>query len=330
MSKSWFKITNEGAGKPVRIDLNSEIGFWGITANQFIAQVKALGAIAEIHLHINSVGGDVFQGVAIMNFLRSHAATVTVFIDGLAASIASVIAMAGNKVVMPANTFLMIHNPAFSLQGEADDLRHYADVLDKIKAAIVGSYKLKSSKSEEEIAAAMDAETWLSASEAKDWGLADEVTPAMQIAARVDLTRFTNMPEGAKIWAAEAEAVETEEDKKRKSEDAEAQAKKDAAAAAEAAKEKAASDERERCEMITQLCALAGKPKLAVAFINKKTAVADVRAKLLADRAKEDEALEVDGGNDKAHITDGAAPWGAIVAKQNETNERHRGGASRK
>ncbi|MCR1183786.1 head maturation protease, ClpP-related, partial [Escherichia coli] len=87
------------------IYIYDEIGFWGVTAKQFISDLNALGDITHINLHINSPGGDVFEGIAIFNALKTHGASITVYVDGVAASMASVIAMVGNPVIMPENTF---------------------------------------------------------------------------------------------------------------------------------------------------------------------------------------------------------------------------------
>ncbi|MBB8286990.1 Clp protease ClpP, partial [Escherichia coli] len=85
------------------IYIYDEIGFWGVTAKQFVSELNALGDITHINLHINSPGGDVFEGIAIFNALKNQGATITVYVDGVAASMASVIAMAGDTVIMPEN-----------------------------------------------------------------------------------------------------------------------------------------------------------------------------------------------------------------------------------
>lgn len=109
-SNSWFRMqaSNNNAAD---IFIYDEIGYWGVTAKQFVSDLKALGDVSQINLHINSPGGDVFDGIAIFNALKHHGAAITVHIDGLAASMASVIAMVGNPVIMPENTMMMIHKP---------------------------------------------------------------------------------------------------------------------------------------------------------------------------------------------------------------------------
>ncbi|MBQ9565647.1 MAG: Clp protease ClpP [Synergistaceae bacterium] len=109
-------------------------------AKTLIGKVKALGDVKNITLRINSIGGDVFEAQAMYSYLRSHPANVTVRVDGLAASAASLVAMAGDKVIMPANALMMIHNPAGLAMGEAEDMRETADILDKVRDAIAAAY----------------------------------------------------------------------------------------------------------------------------------------------------------------------------------------------
>lgn len=113
---SWFRMQAQ-EGNSADIYIYDEIGYWGVTAKQFVANLKALGDITHINLHINSPGGDVFDGIAIFNALKHHGASITAYIDGLAASMASVIAMVGNPVIMPENTMMMIHYPSHYLMG---------------------------------------------------------------------------------------------------------------------------------------------------------------------------------------------------------------------
>lgn len=115
-SNSWFRM-KASANNEADIYIYDEIGYWGVTAKQFVNDLKALGDVSHINLHINSPGGDVFDGIAIFNALKHHGAAITVHIDGLAASMASVIAMVGNPVIMPENTMMMIHYPSHYLMG---------------------------------------------------------------------------------------------------------------------------------------------------------------------------------------------------------------------
>ena len=153
-----------------RMDISGEVGwdFYGDAwdAGYFNEQLKALGDINLIELHINSPGGSVFDGIAIYNALVQHPASVHVYIDGIAASIASVIAMAGDKIFMPSNTMLFIHEPWMYTAGNAEDLRKDADMLDKNKDAIINSYLRHLKGTSDQISALMAEETWMTAQEA--------------------------------------------------------------------------------------------------------------------------------------------------------------------
>ena len=132
--------------------------------------------------------------MAIYNALKRHAGPVSVWIDGIAASAASYIAMAGDEVVMPENAFLMIHDPSGVVMGTADDMRAMAEALDKIKGSLVAGYVAKSGGAEDDIAALMAKETWLDAAEAVELGFADRLAEPVRIAARFDIGRFRNAP----------------------------------------------------------------------------------------------------------------------------------------
>ena len=137
----------------------------------------------KIDMHINSPGGNVFDGAAIYNAVKRHEASVVSFIDGIAASIASVIALAGEKVIMAENALYMMHNPSGIVIGSADEMRKTADILDKVRDTMVGAYVGKSGQTEDEIKALLDAETFMSADEAKEAGFADEIGDEIDIAA---------------------------------------------------------------------------------------------------------------------------------------------------
>lgn len=130
--KSWFRMKASG-DKTADIYIYDEIGYWGVTARQFASSMKALGDLDHINLHIHSPGGDVFDGIAIYNLLNSHTASKTVYIDGLAASMASVIAMVGNPIIMPENAMMMIHYPSHYLMGTHGELALFINSLLIIK-----------------------------------------------------------------------------------------------------------------------------------------------------------------------------------------------------
>ncbi len=193
---NWFRMQASAANE-AEIYIYDEIGYWGVTAKQFVANLKALGEITHIKLHINSPGGDVFDGIAIFNALKFHGAAITVYIDGLAASMASVIAMVGNPVIMPENTMMMIHKPWGFAGGDADDMRDYADLLDKVESVLIPAYAAKTGKSHDEIAAMLEDETWLTGEDCLAQGFADQVTPSLQAMACIHSKRieeFEKMP----------------------------------------------------------------------------------------------------------------------------------------
>jgi ATP-dependent protease ClpP protease subunit len=171
--KTWFRITNVAADT-TEVALYDEIGMWGVTASDFMAELMNITA-KSMTLRINSPGGDVFDGLAILNCLRSHKAKVNVVVDGLAASAASFIAMAGDTVEMAPNSMMMIHEASGLCMGTAGDMRELADLLDKTSANIASIYASRSGRPPEEHRTAMRAETWYDDQQAVDAGLADAV-----------------------------------------------------------------------------------------------------------------------------------------------------------
>jgi ATP-dependent Clp protease protease subunit len=191
--KRWYEFRAQAKGA-AEIVIYDEIGAFGIPAKAFLDELKALGPVAELTVRINSPGGSVFDGVAIYNALTRHPAKVTVWVDGIAASIASMVAMAGDEVVMPENAMLVLHDPSGLVMGTADDMRATADALDKMAAGMVAAYRDKSGRDDAEIEAMMAAETWLSAEEAVALGLADRLEEPVKMVAHFDLSRFRNAP----------------------------------------------------------------------------------------------------------------------------------------
>lgn len=165
----------------------SSVSWWGdeVTPKQFKADLDALGDIKNLDIYVNSGGGEVFAGMAIYSMIKRHKAYKTAYIDGLAASIASVIIMAADKRVIPENAMIMIHNCSTFAAGNKFELRKIADDLEKIDQSIKGTYTEKTGKTIEEITAYMDAETWFTASEAVEMGFADELQAEKKLAASV-------------------------------------------------------------------------------------------------------------------------------------------------
>lgn len=201
-NRKWWDIkalTNAQGSAVAEIRIYDEIGFWGTDAKTFVSQLdEAAASAAEVVVAINSPGGDVFDAFAIYNALRRYAGRVTARIDGVAASAASLVAMAGDRIVMPENAMLMIHNPWTVALGTASDLRATADSMDKARDGILAAYRNKSGKSDEELTAMLDAETWMTAAEAKEAGFADEIEAPVKLAATARaadlLARFQSAP----------------------------------------------------------------------------------------------------------------------------------------
>ena len=164
------------------IHLYDEVGAFGAGSKEFLADLGKLDG-QHIHLRINSPGGSVVEGPAIYNALRRHKGGVTVHIDALAASMASVIAMSGSPVYIADNALLMIHNPWTVSMGESKDLRKEADLLDKLKSTLVNAYTRKTGMDQAQVAEMMDAETWLDAVEAVALGFADAIEEGVAAAA---------------------------------------------------------------------------------------------------------------------------------------------------
>lgn len=170
-----------------------------VTAVDFKNELNQLGDVSEIDVHINSAGGNVFEGHAIYNMLKMHKAKVNIYVDALAASIASVIAMSGDTIFMHKNSFMMIHNSWIMTLGNSKDLRQTADLLDKTDQSSNNAYLDKATNlSEAELKQLLEAETWLTADEALEKGLADEILGASEIAASISkdsYQMFKHVPE---------------------------------------------------------------------------------------------------------------------------------------
>ena len=191
---TWYTIRARASGAEVLI--YDEIGAYGVSAKGFLAELGALPDDAPIDLRLISPGGSVFDAVAIFNALSRHAGRITVWIDGIAASAASYIAMAGDEIVMPENAFMMIHDPSGIVMGTAADMRDMAGTLDKIAASMTRGYAAKSGKPEADIAALLAAETWFDAKDALEAGLATRMAEPVRIAASFDIGQFRNAPPG--------------------------------------------------------------------------------------------------------------------------------------
>jgi ATP-dependent protease ClpP protease subunit len=192
--RDWYRIENATADE-ASVYIYDEIGYWGLTAADLVRDLQSVKA-KRINLHLNSPGGEVFDGWAIYTALKQHPATVAVQVDGLAASIASVIAMAGDTVTMAKPATLMIHDAYGFVLGNAAEMQAMAEVLDKLSDQIAAIYAERAGGSVREWRDRMRAETWYTEREAVDAGLADEVDGDSTAENRFDLSIFKHPPEG--------------------------------------------------------------------------------------------------------------------------------------
>lgn len=330
---SWYAIRARGTGAEVAI--YDEIGAYGVSAKGFLTELGALPEGTPVDLRLNSPGGSVFDAVAIHNAIKRHEGTVTVWIDGIAASAASYIAMAGDEIVMPENAFLMIHDPAGLVMGTAEDMRAMAEALDKVKGSLVSGYAAKSGRTPEEVSALMAAETWFNAADAVAQGFADRLIEPVRIAANFDIGRFRNAPPVL------VEAVETEPEHKDDADGASVEVTDEATEGDEVPdaedEQTAASDAPQpsagtpplsgappdpsaiRAEAIgharavIDLCRLAGQPQMAGRFLEKDASLDEVRTALLA--AKAEAEPEIAPHHPQPGRSSAARPWGEIVAR---------------
>ena len=179
-----FSITNK-TETTAEILLYGEIGEnWdgtGITALKFTEELKKIPAsVKNIDIRINSFGGSVFEGMVIYTRLKEHKAKKTVYVDGLAASIASVIAMSGDEIVMGDGSFIMIHKPISGVRGNAHEMERMIGILDKIEEQMITIYSKKTKMSRAELSSMLDAETWIPCEECMKLGMADRQIEAKE------------------------------------------------------------------------------------------------------------------------------------------------------
>lgn len=280
MIASKFTITAKG-DKKAEITIFGDIGYQ-YSFEQFHEELSALGEGREITVRINSDGGDVFTGFAIYNRLKRYKGKIITYVEGLAASMGSIIFMAGDERVMPENAMLMIHNPAGASAGNADELASFADALRAMEDNLVKAYVDGSDLDEKKIRALMTKETWLTAAQAIDKGFATRVDAPVKMAAHAgfDLSRYKNVPHS---WGA-ATQTQTQED--------------------------ADMADKTRDDEIKRICALVGKSNLADSFIKDEKSVGDVLAAL--DGIAKDEKAKADA---KAKAEQDAANAGKTEGK---------------
>ena len=182
--------------------------FGGIAARQIVDDLNALGPIEALDVRVNSSGGDVFEGIAVYNALKRFPAKVTVHIGGIAASIASLIAMAGDKTLISENAMVMVHRPWTAVMGDAEEMRRVAETLDKAWSATLTTYQRRTGRRAATVAQRVTnagGEWWMTAAEAVAEGFADEVVKAEKQAQVFGLHRFRKVP--AQLAASGADAV---------------------------------------------------------------------------------------------------------------------------
>ena len=307
--RTWYNFKQTDTD-PAVLSIFDDIGAFGVSAKSFLNDLASAQG-DSVRVEINSPGGDVFAGLAIYNGLRNSGKKVNVRVLGLAASAASLVAMAGDTIEMPENSFMMVHNPWGFAMGGASDMRDTADMLDKLGTSLASTYAKRTGKSAEEITALLDAETWMSAAEAVDAGFATAVISEVPVKAAFDLDR---LPANVRAAYASAKASAPAPAPAPAPEDAPAENKPEASAptladtiesqaaaadlkafaavfAADASldtQDKIAARIAEARE-INALCKLAGFPEEAAGLIKAKASIPDARAKLLAKLSDSDE-----------------------------------------
>lgn len=196
--EQWYQITAKKDS--AKILIYEQIGQgWddsGVGAKKFVEDLQALD-VSNIDLHINSPGGNVFEGNAIYNSLKAHKAKINVKIDGVAASIASVIAMSGDEIEMPENTMMMIHDPSGFVIGTAKDMQKMADAVNRMKIGMVAAYHNKTGVEKDKISVMMEDETWMTAQEAVEMGFADKMLEPVNAQANLEALaqyQYKNVP----------------------------------------------------------------------------------------------------------------------------------------
>lgn len=301
-----FKFTAAAkADDPATLSIYDEIGFWGVQAKDFIKDLSAVKS-KVLNVEINSPGGDVFAGLAIYNALKGSGKEIVVKVMGVAASAASLVMMAGDKRIMPKNTFTMVHNPWSFAMGNADELRETADTLDKIGDSLQATYVAATGQSADKIKELLSKDTWLTAEESLELGFATEVIDDVKAKAAFDMDR-ADLPEAVKAIYAKSEVpdpvdppadpvdpapVVPDTPVAKQIEDLANTAGLQAHAATFAVACATVDEAKTRISAaseIVALCAVAKRPEDAGKAIRANKTVAEVRAALIAAMAEADE-----------------------------------------
>lgn len=341
-----FKLEMKGERKAV-VEIYDGIGpSWAgmIDAPTVSKAINEAGPLDSITVRINSPGGSVFEGVAIHNILKNHPAKVHAVVDGVAASIASVVMMAGDTIEVPKNALVMIHDPSMIAYGGEKDMHKAAELLAKVKTQIVETYAKRTGKTPEAIAQMMADETWMTGDEAVTNGFANQVADELPLQASATVAasfqnfNYSRAPENlGSLYSLAMTATRKEPEPM-----AEpivtttttasgpvvvVDATQDATAADLARKHEAdianaATAERQRSADIIAVCNQAGKADLAAEFITNKASLADVQAHLLRVLCNERKPVD-DGGTQQTQTADPNAAYKAEYAKHKDAYVRN-------
>jgi ATP-dependent protease ClpP protease subunit len=320
-AKAWYRL--RAARKTAELLIYSEIGAWGKSVAELLAELEALGDKDTINLRINSPGGDVFEAMAMHNGLARQSAKVIVHIDGLCASAATLVALAGDEIRMADNAMWMIHEPWTALVGNAEDFEKKAGLLDTLADAVVDIYARKTGADPDDIRDWMRAETWYTAEQALAAGFIDAITEPLKMVAlaRHDLTRFRNCPR--EIPMAENQPIEPETPAADDAPAVEVPAVEVAPAVEAPAVEAAPVESRLDAVSIARLCNKVGEPLLTPLLLAEPVTEAQVKARLeQAGKVRQICALArvpdmaadliASGADEKAAML---ATWNALVAR---------------
>lgn len=304
-----FAFSAKTATKPAILAIDDEIGFWGLQAREFRSALDAVEG-DTLEVQINSVGGDVMAGLGMYNMLRNWAGAgkqITTRVTGVAASIASIIMLAGDQREMPSNAFAMVHSVKSGAWGTADEIRDQADVVDKVQTSLRNIYVDRMGIDEAKATEIMAKDTWLNADECLEMGFVTAVIDPVQATAKFDLGRAALPENVAQVFAAKASepTPEPEPEPEQDPADTAPPATPLAEAIAEHAREMGleahtslfalncaslgdAKARMAQAREIVSLCAVVGKPEVAEAHLRSGTDLASVRAALVQSMAQED------------------------------------------
>ena len=190
--KSWYQV--KASAEFADVYIYDEIGAYGISAKEFISELAQYKG-QPLNIHINSGGGSVFDGQSMATAIKNHGAPVTTIIEGVAASMATIIALSGDAVYMTNNSLFMIHNPMLDSYGDKNELKKAISLLEKVETNMVNAYSTKTKLSKKEIASMMNEETWFTAKEAVKAGFVDRVVDEVKVAANFDMKNFKSKSE---------------------------------------------------------------------------------------------------------------------------------------